>query len=141
MYVCLSCFLVSVLVCIVFFFKQKTAYEMRISDWSSDVCSSDLTCATWPRCRTRGSSSAPCRRSSAAWGRSRCVRWRGCTKCPERARPVHAAVEIGRASCRERVGQYVEISVVAGSVKKKIQTDNTSILFRIKQNSIISRQK
>src|SRR3546814_6577328 len=27
---------------VVFFFKQKTAYEMRISDWSSDVCSSDL---------------------------------------------------------------------------------------------------
>src|SRR3546814_2319367 len=27
-----------------FFFKQKTAYEMRISDWSSDVCSSDLPC-------------------------------------------------------------------------------------------------
>src|SRR3546814_5020846 len=27
---------------IFFFFKQKTAYEMRISDWSSDVCSSDL---------------------------------------------------------------------------------------------------
>src|SRR3546814_8768722 len=31
------------------FFKQKTAYEMRISDWSSDVCSSDLT----PRGRYR----------------------------------------------------------------------------------------
>src|SRR3546814_6038453 len=30
---CIRCF---------FFFKQKTAYEMRISDWSSDVCSSDL---------------------------------------------------------------------------------------------------
>src|SRR3546814_2940405 len=30
----------------VFFFKQKTAYEVRISDWSSDVCSSDL--AGWP---------------------------------------------------------------------------------------------
>src|SRR3546814_2646018 len=28
--------------CLCFFFKQKTAYEMRISDWSSDVCSSDL---------------------------------------------------------------------------------------------------
>src|SRR3546814_13853294 len=28
-----------------FFFKQKTAYEMRISDWSSDVCSSDLDAA------------------------------------------------------------------------------------------------
>src|SRR3546814_4073265 len=29
-------------ICLLFFFKQKTAYEMRISDWSSDVCSSDL---------------------------------------------------------------------------------------------------
>src|SRR3546814_6355248 len=29
-----------------FFFKQKTAYEMRISDWSSDVCSSDLEAQT-----------------------------------------------------------------------------------------------
>src|SRR3546814_1652289 len=35
-----SCFHVCVIV--FFFFKQKTAYEMRISDWSSDVCSSDL---------------------------------------------------------------------------------------------------
>src|SRR3546814_8237996 len=31
---------------LVFFFKQKTAYEMRISDWSSDVCSSDLRIGT-----------------------------------------------------------------------------------------------
>src|SRR3546814_20585829 len=31
--------------CFFFFFKQKTAYEMRISDWSSDVCSSDLVAA------------------------------------------------------------------------------------------------
>src|SRR3546814_13034967 len=30
------------IICLIFFFKQKTAYEMRISDWSSDVCSSDL---------------------------------------------------------------------------------------------------
>src|SRR3546814_20030145 len=30
------------MLCYFFFFKQKTAYEMRISDWSSDVCSSDL---------------------------------------------------------------------------------------------------
>src|SRR3546814_10580687 len=42
-----------VYVCI-FFFKQKTAYEMRISDWSSDVCSSDLFARNanskpWPR--------------------------------------------------------------------------------------------
>src|SRR3546814_2064409 len=32
-----------------FFFKQKTAYEMRISDWSSDVCSSDLPASGFPR--------------------------------------------------------------------------------------------
>src|SRR3546814_1375345 len=36
--------------CYFFFFKQKTAYEMRISDWSSDVCSSDLV----TRSRTPG---------------------------------------------------------------------------------------
>src|SRR3546814_4319747 len=30
------------MMCIIVFFKQKTAYEMRIRDWSSDVCSSDL---------------------------------------------------------------------------------------------------
>src|SRR3546814_4544451 len=39
----LALFLLILRVCLfVFFFKQKTAYEMRISDWSSDVCSSDL---------------------------------------------------------------------------------------------------
>src|SRR3546814_2281285 len=40
-----------------FFFKQKTAYEMRISDWSSDVCSSDLTVGgryTWEKKRWYG---------------------------------------------------------------------------------------
>src|SRR3546814_1477673 len=35
-------FVLAGLVSVFFFFKQKTAYEMRISDWSSDVCSSDL---------------------------------------------------------------------------------------------------
>src|SRR3546814_9417259 len=41
--ICLSYrfFIYHIVVCF-FFFKQKTAYEMRISDWSSDVCSSDL---------------------------------------------------------------------------------------------------
>src|SRR3546814_7856388 len=42
-----------------FFFKQKTAYEMRISDWSSDVCSSDLE----RRCGLRGADQG---RSAAA---------------------------------------------------------------------------
>src|SRR3546814_9847807 len=37
-----SVYVIFVLCCVFFFYKQKTAYEMRISDWSSDVCSSDL---------------------------------------------------------------------------------------------------
>src|SRR3546814_10306131 len=42
---------------VLFFFKQKTAYEMRISDWSSDACSSDLFEIQFARlvlCRYRG---------------------------------------------------------------------------------------
>src|SRR3546814_7288695 len=48
---------------IVFFFKQKTAYEMRISDWSSDVCSSDLFAdsITW-RLKPRGCSDVELKR-------------------------------------------------------------------------------
>src|SRR3546814_5669529 len=38
----MSCLIECYGYCVLFFFKQKTAYEMRISDWSSDVCSSDL---------------------------------------------------------------------------------------------------
>src|SRR3546814_8873334 len=45
----------SVVVVMFFFFKQKTAYEMRISDWSSDVCSSDL-CAELPTRTTKRNS-------------------------------------------------------------------------------------
>src|SRR3546814_7744397 len=41
-------FLLYVCCIVFFFFKQKTAYEMRISDWSSDVCSSDLRMAPSP---------------------------------------------------------------------------------------------
>src|SRR3546814_10718213 len=47
--------------CFFFFFKQKTAYEMRISDWSSDVCSSDLQQRTAARQRT-GAAVARCPR-------------------------------------------------------------------------------
>src|SRR3546814_1340097 len=46
-----------------FFFKQKTAYEMRISDWSSDVCSSDLVSTR------RGRTSMPRRRRLKKKGR------------------------------------------------------------------------
>src|SRR3546814_3056934 len=41
--------MVCCMVFLFFFFKQKTAYEMRISDWSSDVCSSDLGLPTMPQ--------------------------------------------------------------------------------------------
>src|SRR3546814_2631047 len=60
-----------------FFFKQKTAYEMRISDWSSDVCSSDLATSPFAadRFRHRGQSAGPDqrsrRRSAAFWPASR----------------------------------------------------------------------
>src|SRR3546814_8898435 len=49
-----------------FFFKQKTAYEMRISDWSSDVCSSDLGSQVIV---ADGASLSPRRISGAAPGR------------------------------------------------------------------------
>src|SRR3546814_6709110 len=42
----ICCVILSFVFLFFFFFKQKTAYEMRISDWSSDVCSSDLTVRT-----------------------------------------------------------------------------------------------
>src|SRR3546814_7120408 len=44
-----------------FFFKQKTAYEMRISDWSSDVCSSDLRRHELERGRRRTGERDQCR--------------------------------------------------------------------------------
>src|SRR3546814_4131678 len=50
---CNSSYVIAVmylLFCVFFFFKQKTAYEMRISDWSSDVCSSDLVKHPCPVC-------------------------------------------------------------------------------------------
>src|SRR3546814_1478728 len=80
----------------VFFFKQKTAYEMRISDWSSDVCSSDL-----------GGISLACTAMLA----QELLERSGVGILDDKA--VSGLVqqmghgEIGRASCRERVCQYV----------------------------------
>src|SRR3546814_4209588 len=51
-----------------FFFKQKTAYEMRISDWSSDVCSSDLRAR--PRGHQRSSDPDPLQRGGGVHGPS-----------------------------------------------------------------------
>src|SRR5216117_4475158 len=55
-----------------FFFKQKTAYEIRKGDWSSDVCSSDLT-----RAPARDGGAARCRRLGASARRLRGLAARG----------------------------------------------------------------
>src|SRR3546814_4762813 len=62
------------LVFVFFFFKQKTAYEMRISDWSSDVCSSDLSLkdqgilTTWLQaCFARGRNALLSSRGERRW--------------------------------------------------------------------------
>src|SRR3546814_1854735 len=56
-----------------FFFKHKTAYEMRISDWSSDVCSSDLTPSDRRGARPRPALSVPHRRRAGAGGHILCA--------------------------------------------------------------------
>src|SRR3546814_1678720 len=97
-----------------FFFKQKTAYEMRISDWSSDVCSSDLV-ATRFVCRVFDPHSAiDVLRDHACTGE------RSSLGVPHDTRDLTGVGlggygdtksekndAIGRASCRERVCQYV----------------------------------
>src|SRR3546814_3314528 len=56
-----------------FFFKQKTAYEMRISDWSSDVCSSDLIDVNKPRKPRKAEPSRPNQRMAQPWIGATCT--------------------------------------------------------------------
>src|SRR3546814_9576859 len=92
------------------FFNQKTAYEMRISDWSSDVCSSDLlldlarervwhpySCPSRCQCRLVPILNLSCYYSDHS--RRVVNRYSLSLSGP--------ANQIGRASCRERVCQYV----------------------------------
>src|SRR3546814_9170202 len=83
-----------------FFFKQKTAYEMRISDWSSDVCSSDLVEVADRGGALRAQSCDDVAEPTAQVGHPDV----GAVK-PRRPRDDRS--QIGRASCRERVCQYV----------------------------------
>src|SRR3546814_7946744 len=96
----------------IFFFKQKTAYEMRISDWSSDVCSSDL-CGEDP---LRRDLSRHDRGGVRQCGRplpDELVPGLDGGAADERLPPADdlrcgdRGPAIGRASCRERVCQYV----------------------------------
>src|SRR3546814_5976991 len=77
---------------IFFFFKQKTAYEMRISDWSSDVCSSDL-----PEKPVGKPLRIPIQDVYSITG----------VGTVPVGRVETGVLKIGRASCRERVCQYV----------------------------------
>ena len=76
----------------VFFFKQKTAYEIGTGDWSSDVCSSDLVDQ-----RSAGSGAGSGRCGAAVLLLS------GRVGIDGKTHGLVRAIEIGRASCRERV--------------------------------------
>src|SRR3546814_8999027 len=86
--------------CLFFFFKQKTAYEMRISDWSSDVCSSDLAGGARHQAEADDVHLLARGDQRSAHGEHR---------HPQQVEPSQPSghAEIGRASCRERVCQYV----------------------------------
>src|SRR3546814_2454687 len=86
---------------IVFFFKQKTAYEMRISDWSSDVCSSDLLGGL----DLAQGTIAPFFRVSASLGTTSCVSNSSFSPKPSQAgqAPCGALKEKRRGSISEMV--------------------------------------
>src|SRR3546814_6541710 len=98
-----------------FFFKQKTAYEMRISDWSSDVCSSDLPDAVRQEFvrATRSLMRIMDERTRDGYVFRTDLRVRpdpGATplaiSIPAAETYYESVGQIGRASCRERVCQY-----------------------------------
>src|SRR3546814_3914672 len=98
---------------IFFFFKQKTAYEMRISDWSSDVCSSDLGIIfvllgeQLPAILAGAKETVTLTGHSAPWWLGIYVIATVAGLAALRFIWVWVSLKIGRASCRERVCQYV----------------------------------
>src|SRR3546814_7948795 len=98
-----------------FFFKQKTAYEMRISDWSSDVCSSDLHQALQERLLNLDVGHAVELHGVGGQAEEATLERDALVGDPhahgQRFEPIdqrhHPEREIGRASCRERVSQSV----------------------------------
>src|SRR3546814_12509373 len=107
-----------------FFFKQKTAYEMRISDWSSDVCSSDLW-AGW-RCVRR--CCRPRRCASSTW-RWRCCCWRRWCRCwLETATEARRHGEEKLRSEERRVGKECVSKCRSRWSPTHIKKNNTSTL-------------
>src|SRR3546814_9957597 len=97
------------LLCIfdILFFKQKTAYEMRISDWSSDVCSSDLGDIVSMQ---RGTAQVTLDNAVVQYAvriAAATRKWPGIALGAGPRGSLALVREIGRASCRERVCQYV----------------------------------
>src|SRR3546814_10859986 len=102
-----------------FFFKQKTAYEMRMSDWSSDVCSSDLLggiigdlggierSGIDVHARTRLDDIGDHQPEDQRERREEQEIGEGLGRDPPDRPDLAHSRKIGRASCRERVCQYV----------------------------------
>src|SRR3546814_2506210 len=96
-----------------FCFKQKTAYEMRISDWSSDVCSSDLDGTRSIRGPLKAALNSGKLITEGADFSARDIQdiaaslQNASTSLLQRNNNIPVNFEIGRASCRERVRQYV----------------------------------
>src|SRR3546814_4282693 len=91
-------------VCCFFFFKQKAAYELRISDWSSDVCSSDLQRAQSGHFEIWQQTLAAI--AERPWFGHGSLAQIEFEMSFDPGRSPHN-LQIGRASCRERVCQYV----------------------------------
>src|SRR3546814_10070193 len=93
------------LLTVFFFFKHKTAYEMRISDWSSDVCSSDLV----KRSRVGGRGDSLGLNGNKTLADRRLWAFLLGVVAVTIGVLLHLPMfwKIGRASCRERVCQYV----------------------------------
>src|SRR3546814_10184075 len=92
-----------------FFFKQKTAYEMRISDWSSDVCSSDLAIQR-EREEMLAIYESPNNLPVPLFGKLAGKSKDQINRELKAGKLLSISLgnrEIGRASCRERVFQYV----------------------------------
>src|SRR3546814_18442196 len=92
---------------------QKTAFDMRISDWSSDLCSSDLIAAPGKHSCGKPAPATSSRLKPLLQGRA------GGGGGVSRSLHDQQRVGIGRAACRESGCQYVEIEVVEGGVKKE----------------------
>src|SRR3546814_2713164 len=140
------------LVAVLCFFKQKTAYEMRISDWSSDVCSSDLDAhrcspasapqtrhrpshvsASDSHCREPRSNAADtlrCKRSPGAMPRrAGCTGWRRRSRCRPAALQAacDAVATTGRSRSEEHTSELQSLMRISYAVFRLNKKKNNTI--------------